>query len=135
MLECDLDSVRVFEKMMIDDIKPEFNAFGIDPENSLLSPSYETRKKISETLTGRKHTPEHNAKISLGLMGNSGPKGHIASKETREKMSIAHKGKGGCPGYRASIETREKLSRARRARDYKRIYGANNENYEFEFKE
>lgn len=45
------------------------------------------RKKISNTLTGRKQTPEEIANRSAAL------KGHFVSEETKRKLSVAHTGK------------------------------------------
>jgi len=47
----------------------------------------ETRKKISSTWKGQKHTPESVEKIKASLRGRK------ASDETREKMSQAHSGR------------------------------------------
>lgn len=48
-------------------------------------PTEETKRKISETSKGKKHTAEHNAAISIARMGLK------FSEETRNKISISQK--------------------------------------------
>ncbi len=92
-----------------------------------VSPSAETRAKLSEKLKGRIFTDEHRKKISDALNekirnGWSAPiesirrsaekrRGRKASSETRAKQSLKRKGKRSLPvGYRHSAETRQKMS-------------------------
>lgn len=66
--------------------------------------SVETRRKISEALTGKVHSAEHSRKISAGN------KGKVRSAETRRKISEANKGKV------LSAETRRKVGEAGKGR-------------------
>jgi len=51
-----------------------------------VSPSEETRQKISEALKGRSNSATHNQRISAAKMG------HATSEETRRKISASRKG-------------------------------------------
>jgi group I intron endonuclease len=62
--------------------------------------SEETKLRISNSLTGSKHTEESKRKIIKGLIG------HLVSEETRRKISESNKNK------KRSTETREKISNA-----------------------
>lgn len=64
------------------------------------NPSEETRKKISDGLKGKKHSPEH---IEAFRISNAGKK---ATVETKAKMSKARLGK------KHSLESRQKMSKA-----------------------
>ncbi|HHG5664268.1 TPA: NUMOD3 domain-containing DNA-binding protein [Pseudomonas aeruginosa] len=92
-----------------------------------VSPSAETRAKLSEKLKGRVFTEEHRKKISDALNekiknGWSVPaesirrsaekrRGRKASAETRAKLSLKRKGKRVLPvGYRHSAEIRQKIA-------------------------
>ena len=66
--------------------------------------SDETKSKISNSLTGLRHTDESKAKISKGLMGR------IVSQETRNKISKSNKNK------KFSVERRQKISDALKGR-------------------
>lgn len=74
----------------------------------------ETKRKISASLKGRKHSPEHNAKIGLAHKGNKhclgiqrSPEnraalaaratGRVMSEESKQKMSLAKLGKKRSP--------------------------------------
>lgn len=65
--------------------------------------SEETKKKISETLTGRKGqipTPETRRKLSEAKRGKKRPP---VSEETRRKLSLANSGRVFTPEHRANI--------------------------------
>ena len=67
---------------------------GQPAHNKGVSPSAETRAKISEANKGkgRPHTPETKAKISAAKKGKPSPlKGKPLSPETRQKLSDALK--------------------------------------------
>ena len=57
------------------------------------SPSKETRKKISESNMGKKHSAEARKKISNASRGNKNMLGKHHSEESREKISKANSGK------------------------------------------
>ncbi len=77
----------------------------------------ETKKKISESMKGRRFTKEHKAKIGEGNTGNKRPDlskrnrqrtGTLLSEETKEKIGRANRGK------KQSPDTIRKRGRARR---------------------
>jgi very-short-patch-repair endonuclease len=73
--------------------------------NKGLSPSEETRKKISASLKGNCLSPESRKKISDAMKGRDIRKGnHHVSEETREKLRIANTGK------KRSAESRIRMS-------------------------
>lgn len=56
-----------------------------------VTPSEATRKKLSEALKGRPHTPEHNAKVAASLRGKPGshaPKSEAAKAAVKEKKML-----------------------------------------------
>jgi hypothetical protein len=69
--------------------------------------SVETRRKISEALTGRAFSAEHCAKISANA------KGRKASDEAKAKMSKAHTGVKHTPESKAKIAAKAKARWAR----------------------
>ena len=86
------------------------------------NPSKETRKKLSESSTGRKMSIETRRKMSISKLGNKNPQfgkpktkkqkdilrrkliGRTISEETKKKISIKNKGK------RITNETKRKIS-------------------------
>ena len=69
------------------------------------------RKKISESMKGRKLSEEHKAKLRESMKGvNTWTKGSKASEETKAKLSKIRKGKKRKP---FSDETREKMRQAK----------------------
>lgn len=103
---------------------------------SRLGVSPETRKKISETLSGRKLTDEHRKNMIASRIGSKRSEetkermreahkkrseSHKVSEETKQKMRIAklgktlseeHKSKIGRPGLKKSEETKQKMREA-----------------------
>ena len=69
--------------------------------------SEEQRKKISESMKGRKLSEEHKGKLRESMKGvNTWAKGRTVSEETKNKLSKIRKGKKRKP---FSAETREKM--------------------------
>ena len=101
--------------------------------------SYETRKKISDALKGRKFSDEHREKIGKQSLGRK------HTKKAKRKMSLAKKGKKLTPehiknrdasrkGYRHSEETKAKLLKLhlgvhRSAEVRQKMSGANHWNW------
>jgi hypothetical protein len=54
--------------------------------------SEETKKRMSNSQKGRKHSEETRKKLSLARLGNKNLLGHKHSEETKRKMSMAKKG-------------------------------------------
>ena len=87
------------------------------------NPSAETRRKMSESRKGMKHTEETRRKMSevhknpseeIRRKISEAGRGRPCSEETRRKMSEAKKGK------KKSEETRRKISEAKRGMKYKK---------------
>ena len=105
------------------DIFEEFNSGEHNPSYGL-SPSEETRRKISESLTGRSASEETKRKLSEMRKGKPkseefkrkiseamrGRKGRRHSEETRRRMTESRKGK------RHSEETKRKMSESAKNR-------------------
>lgn len=112
VLEYIEDKTRLIEKeqFWIDELKAAgingYNVCSVAGSTLGVSPSYETRCKISASLTGMKLSEDTKRKISEFHKGNTYSKGIVPSKETRLKLSIALKGRV------FSKETRKKISDA-----------------------
>lgn len=73
--------------------------------------SEEQRKKISESMKGRKLSEEHKAKLRESMKGiNTWTKGSKVSEETKKKLSKIRKGKKRKP---FSDETKAKMKQAK----------------------
>ncbi len=70
--------------------------------------SKESKRQMSESQKGHRHTEEWKINHSIALMGNKNLLGHRHSKATKRKMSESHKNR-----EPISEETRKKLSNAR----------------------
>ncbi len=85
------------------------------PWNKGIPRSQETKDKLSQKLTGRKHSEESKRKI--GESSSLRLKGHIVSKETRDRISKTLRSqhlKGYWTGRKRPKETCEKITKARR---------------------
>jgi len=67
-----------------------------------ISPTSETRRKMSNAHKGKRNSAEHNGNISRSLMGR------VISQEWRDRIAAAHKGK------RLSVEHRANLSQSQK---------------------
>ena len=114
-----LEEANVYEEIEIRDNETLF-PYGYNLTTGGLNsePSPETRKKLSASHKGRKHTAETRAKISMnhGMRGKKNPFfGRKHTAETRAKISVAIKGRN------LAAEHCKKLSESRK--------GKNNHNY------
>lgn len=73
------------------------------------SPSLETRRKISESSTGRLHSEESKEKMSLAQMGNQHWLGKKHSDETKMKMSLYGKGRPKSDEHKRKLSVAAKL--------------------------
>jgi group I intron endonuclease len=81
--------------------------------------SDESKQRIREAATGRKHTPEARAKMSEAAKKRvcNIPRGYVHSAETRMKISASRKAAGEFKrGYTLSAETRAKIALASKNR-------------------
>lgn len=72
--------------------------------------SEETRKKLSISLTGYRHTDEVKARMSASKMGMKNALGHKHSDVTKQKMSAAHIGNKSRTGQKRTEAERLKVS-------------------------
>ncbi len=127
---CGLDDLMQWERKYLDDFRPEYNA-ALDPLHPMLGRKHtaETRAKQSlakigiprseemraklvgnkngignKSNTGRSLTPEHKAKVSASLIGNSRRTGIQHTEETRRKISLKGKGRPWSAKRRAALE-------------------------------
>lgn len=83
-----------------------------DGGDGVSGPSPETRKKISDKLTGRKATPEHSANMSASLKGKNA--GKRRTDEVKAKLKAAAVGRN--LGIKRSEETKARMSAAQKRR-------------------
>lgn len=106
--ECSFESLNERERYWQDvyDVlgKKGLNCHLVSTKESPKVLSKEMKLKISNSLTGFRHTDESKAKISKGLIGR------VVSKETREKISNSNKNKP------FSDERRKKISESLKGR-------------------
>ncbi len=126
--QCLPEELPKFEKYYVDLFNIFNSKFGLnirDGGGNKGKLSDEQKKKISDSLKGKKHSPERIEKTRLGNLGKkrtiehrkwmseNSPKtnlGKKASDETRKKQSLAQKGRVGTfKGKMHTVETREKL--------------------------
>ena len=75
--------------------------------------SNETRKKLSKALKGRKLSKEWRENIGKALLGNKRALGYRHTEEAKKKISEASKGHTHALGRKASEETKRKMSKTR----------------------
>lgn len=129
---CDREHLIAREQAAFDRMRPEYNTCKTAGSMLGVSPSLETRHKLSSALKGRQFTDEERAKISAGLAakraegwapsrdaierGAAKRRGRKASPETCAKLSAAHKGRPSFMlGKRHSDEARARMSETQRA--------------------
>ena len=116
------DLIRLEQEVM-DHLKPEYNLSPTAGSQLGFKHTEETRRKISEAVTGRVVSAETKHKMSEALMGNTNSLGHVTTEETRKKLSKANMGNTNSLGCVPSTETRRKLSVARRRRQIPKEVG------------
>lgn len=102
------DLIRI-EQEWLDRIRPFDRTIGYNASPTAgstlgLTPSPETRARLSAAGKGRKHTPEARAKMSVAS------KGRITTAETRIKIGLAGKGRKHTPEARAKISAAGKVN-------------------------
>jgi len=142
LIGCDKEDLIPTEQFYLDSTKSWFNIRTKADSNLGLSPSIETRKKLSEALKGRptwnKGLPAHNRGVPMSeeqkvkiraarkLQVNT-RKGVPHSVETKKRLSEINKGKrlsveqrrkisDGLKGRKCSEETRRKISEANKGK-------------------
>jgi group I intron endonuclease len=97
----EIDKIRIIEQFYLDSIIDWTEVYNtakdVNKINLNISPTKETREKISISLKGRKQSEQTRQKISNAL------KGTIFSKERKEKISKSKL------GHKTSQETKEKI--------------------------
>lgn len=131
MLYCAEDDLLMYEQIVIDGLRPEYNV-AINATSPMKGRrlSAESRAAISNALRGRALSDAHRIQISQRMRGNKNAlgsrlsdsakalvsaarKGKLLSQEHREKLSLAKAGK---PGLPRSMEARRKISEAAKVR-------------------
>ncbi len=126
VLICDKDDLDMYEQSFLDFYKPWDNEIGYNVQISVqshrgMSPSKETREKLSKALKGRYFSPETRQKLSDAAKGRKktpeqiekqrkAVTGRKATDEERAKMSIAQSGKV------LSEETKQKIGNSNRGK-------------------
>lgn len=105
------EMLTVREQYWLDKLKPFFNIapiagslLGMPSPRIGIPHTEETRKKMSQSQTGRTHAPETKEKIRVGRVGKKW------NEEAHAKASAAHMGKRGTfLGKKHSAESKEKM--------------------------
>lgn len=90
-------------------------------------PTEETRRKLSDALSGKKKSQEHNEKVGLALKGNKNSLGAKRSDEVREAIRVRSMGRKHTPeskekmrlaklGKKVPQNVRDKMSACHKAR-------------------
>lgn len=109
MLYCSKENLIMYEQILIDYYKPEFNSAPKAGSQLGFRMSPESKAKLSEAakrtrnFTGKTHSEESKRKISESRKGKGGDKGW--TQERRDKISSSNKGKV------VSLKQREMISR------------------------
>lgn len=90
-----LDNLLIREQLWIDFFNPEFNIIPFADRREF---SDETKKRLSESHKGNKHTEKAKIKIGLASKGNKYRLGCKISEAQKEKISNARIGKRGRKG-------------------------------------
>lgn len=103
---CEKEQLNELEKYYVDLFQTFNNKYGLnlrDGGGNKCILSDETKKRMSESSKGMKHTSETKLKISQWQIGK------IVSNETKLKISNSHKGKQTTLGRKHSEETKRKI--------------------------
>lgn len=112
ILYCSRENLLMYEQLLIDGYKPEFNSAPKAGSQLGFRMSDESKAKLSEAakrtknFTGRKHSEDSKRKISESRKGKGGDKGW--TQERRDRISAALKGREISPDMRRRIS--EKLT-------------------------
>lgn len=109
LVHCGRDHLIEEEQKAFDLLRPEYNTCKVAGSMMGVSPSPETRKKLSLALKYREFTEEHRQNISAALAAKRA-QGWGLSPETRKRIAAKKL------GSKASPETRAKMSAARKGR-------------------
>lgn len=104
-----VDDLIPREQSWLDACSPEYNICKVAGSHLGVKRSVETRRRISEALTGKEHTEETREKLSRIFTGRA------HSQESREKMSEYWYGR---PRGRPSKEARANMSKGQRGRKH-----------------
>ena len=93
ILACDTDMCLQFEQAALDYFKPAYNVCLVANNRSGLRHSAETKRKIAQSLTGRKLSQSHKDNIRIVNIG----KKH--TEESKRKISQSNVGKHAAPTW------------------------------------
>jgi len=94
LLICAAEDLLFYEQRALDQMKPEYNSSPTAGNTLGVKCSPERKRKISEAHKGKKHSAEHRANISAGLVGRK------ISEKTRAKYRVAARRKAADPEIR-----------------------------------
>lgn len=121
LLYCDGDNSRLYEQILLDNLKPEYN-IAVNANNPSIGIvfSEERRRRMSETTKGLM-TPEMRSRISASLSGRTQPEQAVKKRiqsMSGKKHSDSHKEKlsQSLMGHSFTDEVREKMSGAQKKR-------------------
>lgn len=116
LLYCTPEHCIMYEQMVMDKFKPEYNICKIAGSRLGVPHSEETRRKMlgNTNSLGYKHSEETKRKMSESLRGNTNSLGYMHSEATKKKMSIAQHGNANSFGYKHSEESKQKIGDANR---------------------
>lgn len=108
VLYCSRENLLMYEQLLIDGYRPEFNTAQIAGSQQGYKHTAETRLRMSQSrrkdfspMKGKSHTEETKRKISASRMGKGGDKGW--TQERRDRIGAAHKGRERTAEHRAKI--------------------------------
>lgn len=108
--KCDKDSLNDREIFHISNLKTKrpggYNL--TDGGDGITNPSDSTRKKISESMTGKKRSEESKRKQSESLMGHPGRRGWKQTSEAKRKISIKNTGQKRSDDFRKGVSERNR---------------------------
>jgi len=96
---CTRDALEATEQHTLNEQKPEYNTCKVVRTMQGVSPSAETRAKISAAFANRYFSPETRAKISAAL------KGRVRPPEVGQKIAAANRGRKASDEARANLRT------------------------------
>lgn len=113
LLLCDPENLLLYEQMCIDCLKPEYNICPTAGNCLGVRHTEESKRNMSVSKKGIRHSEESRRKMSIAMKGNTNPKGHVVSEETRKKISASETG---CKKPPHTEEWKRKISKMQKGR-------------------
>lgn len=118
--ECEPEELDRLENVWIGRFRATHKEFGYNLKSGgfLTKFSEESRRKMSLSKLGKKHTAQHRAKNAARMMGKKHALGYKHTPEHRDKNRKAHLGKKYAAGAVRTPEQREKISEFMKGHKY-----------------